>query len=452
MNNVDLKQANKVHFIGIGGIGVSAIARMMLYAGKEVTGSDASESKLLDDLRDLGAQVWVGHTADHIADDVDVVVYTIAVPPENPELQKARKLEIPTLTYPEALGVISQEKKTVAVAGTHGKTTTTAMLAKIAEESGIIDPTVIVGSLLSDSNSNFVHGDSEWLIVEACEYKRSFLYLSPDILIITNIDNDHLDYFNGIEDIQDALSELAKKVPEDGAVVCNPAGLHMQPVVEHLDTHVIDYTAVPTDFGLQIPGDHNITNAQAAIAAADKMGVPQKKSVRYIESFEGTWRRAEYKGETKSGAVVYDDYAHHPTEIKATLAGFRDKFSDKRIIAVFQPHLFSRTKLLLDDFPPAFKAADEVIVLPIYAARETPDPDVTSEMLVEQLHSAGISVHGAEDFDAAAERVRRNADDKTLVITMGAGDVYKVCDRIADTHGRDADERRKRKSLRLGRK
>ena len=425
MKNVDLIKIKKAHFVGIGGVGVSAIARMMLAEGKIVGGSDVSDSAIIDELRKLGANIFLGHSADNIADDVDLVVYTPAVTVDNPELKKATELGIPMLSYPEMLGLISKDKYTIAVSGAHGKTTTTAMIAKILIDAKK-DPTVIVGSLLKDHKSNFVAGKSGYFVVEACEYKKSFLNLNPKIIIITNIDNDHLDYYGNLENIKKAFGEFAAKLPEDGYLICDPNDKNLKEIVENVKCKIIDYTKIDNNFNLKIPGEHNMKNAQAAMAATEILGVDFKKVENSLESFEGTWRRFEFKGETKNGVFVYDDYGHHPTEIKATLKGAREFFGGKKIWCVFQPHLYSRTKLLFDDFGKSFGDADEIILADIYAAREPKDEGINSKMLAEEIIKNGGKARYMESFDKITGFLVENSKKGDVVITTGAGDIYKI--------------------------
>src|SRR3990167_6220875 len=243
MKNVDLNKIKRAHFVGIGGIGVSAIARMMLAEGKIVSGSDVSDSAIIDELRKLGAKIFLGHNADNVAEDVDLLVYTPAVAADNPELKKAVEMGISTLSYPEMLGLISKDKYTIAVSGAHGKTTTTAMIAKILIDAGL-DPTVIVGSFLKDQGSNFVAGKSEKFLVEACEYKKYFLNLNPKIIVITNIDNDHLDYYGNLENIKKAFGEFAAKLPKEGYLVCDPNEENLKEIVGKVRFKIIDYTKV----------------------------------------------------------------------------------------------------------------------------------------------------------------------------------------------------------------
>ena len=419
--------------MGIGGIGVSAIARMMLGEGNPpvggVSGSDVSDSAIIEELRKLGAKIFLGHNADNVADDVDLLVYTPAATADNPELKKAAELGLPMLSYPEMLGLISKDKYTIAVSGAHGKTTTTAMIAKILIDAKY-DPTVIVGSLLKDNRSNFVAGKSWYFVVEACEYKKSFLNLSPKIIVITNIDNDHLDYYGNLENIKKAFGEFVSKLPEDGYLVCDPNDKNLKEIVEKAKCGVIDYAKVSNNFNLKIPGGHNIKNAQAAMAVAEILGVDFKKAENSLESFEGAWRRFEFKGETKNGVLVYDDYGHHPTEIKATLKGARELYPKNKIITVFQPHLYSRTKFLFGDFGKSFGDADEIILADIYAAREPKDESINSRMLAEEITKNGGKTRYMESFDKIAGFLAENARKGDIVITMGAGDIFKVGEKL----------------------
>jgi len=428
--NTDIDTIKSVHCVGIGGVGVSAVARFFHHRGAAVSGSDASQSPVVTWLREEGLQVTVGHDADNVPFDTDVVIHSIAIPHNNPELRKARKSGIPTLTYPETIGLVSQDLYTLAVSGTHGKTTTTAMLADIFSDSNL-DPTVIVGSMLKDSHTNFVPGQDDLFVVEACEYKRSFLHLHPDELIITNIDTDHLDYFEGLSDVQDAFAGMVDRVPEEGAVICNSESSNTAPVLENTSAAIIDYLDTDIDSSqLQVFGQHNKENAQAAVAAATNLGVNKDVAQEAVANFSGTWRRAQKKGEAGNGAVVYDDYGHHPTEIRSTLAGFRERFADRKLTVVFQPHLFSRTKKLLDAFATSFSVADHVIVLPIYAAREAPEADISSEDLVKKIQAHHDSVSFAENFNDACTQITEHTDANSLVLTQGAGDVYEVSDKL----------------------
>jgi len=343
---INLENVQNIHFIGIGGIGISAIARMMLLEGKIVSGSDTVESIVTEVLSDHGADIVIGHATENIKGDTDLVIYTIAVTDDNPELKKARELYIPLLTYPEALGLLSKNKYTIAIAGTHGKTTTTGMIAHSMLEAGL-DPSVIIGSFLKGYKSNFIAGKSNYFVLEACEYQRSFLHINPDILVITNIEEDHLDYYKDLDDIQSAFREIIKKLPKEGYVICNPNNKNLKPVLKDVDQRIVDYTVEELGIELKIPGKHNIENAKAALSVLKLIDVAEEKVLDSLEKFNGTWRRSDYLGVTEKGAIVYDDYAHHPSEIQTTLNGFALRFSNKKIIVVFQPHLHPLKYLLL---------------------------------------------------------------------------------------------------------
>ena len=500
------KKIKSIHFIGIGGIGISAIAKMFLLEGnppsqcfgetRKISGSDMSDSKIIEELRSAGAKIKIGHSEKNLPKELDLVIYTIAITDENPELKEAKRRGIKCITYPQALNEISKEKYTIAISGTHGKTTTTAMIAKIMIDAGL-DPTVIVGSLLQSADrrglhadktqnnfqTNFIAGKSKYLVVEACEYRRSFLNIEPDIAVITNIDNDHLDYYKDIKDIQSAFGEFAEKVPEKGYIVCDEKDKLVTQAVNNAKAKIVFSNQFTGNLKLKIPGEHNIKNAQKALAVANILKISPSTSLRALNEFNGTWRRFEFKGETDCGTLVYDDYGHHPTEIKATLKGAREFFKGKKITAVFQPHLFSRTKLLLNDFAQSFKDVDEIILAPIYPAREAFDPTISSDILTEKIrehnrpgyqnnHPAltkagkgnscfgtptfsslikeeikpsenqilksppilrrstesarGGGVHVFSNFSEIEKYLKENLKKDDVLITIGAGDVYKI--------------------------
>lgn len=428
----DLGEIKKVYFVGIGGIGISAVARMFLLEGKKVSGSDVSESEVTDELRRAGAQIIVGQSADFIPKDADLIVYSIAIPKAEPKFfSDLQKLGKKMLSYPEILGLISKDKFTIAVSGTHGKTTTTAMIAKVMIDAGL-DPTVIVGSLLKDSKSNFIAGKSKYLVVEACEYQRSFLNINPTVAVITNIDNDHLDYYKDINDIVSAFGDFVCSAPKEGFVVANIKGENVEGAIRGVD-NVVDYD-VQSDLGLdlKVPGRHNISNAKVALAVAEILGIKREDAVRSLNGFSGTWRRFEYKGKSKVGAYVYDDYGHHPTEIKATLDGARELFPKNRIVVVFQPHLYSRTKILLQDFSTAFFGADEVILAPIYPAREKPDPSISSEILGGEMRKNNLKteVKVMGSFGEIEKYLQTSIKKDDVLITLGAGEANKISDNL----------------------
>ncbi len=421
----ELRRGKKVHFIGIGGIGVSAIARMMMLEGKEVSGSDQGTSVVTEELAKLGATIYTSQKAEHISADIDLVIYSIAVPPSNPEFAKTQELGIPMLTYPEALGHISQDKYTIAVAGTHGKTTTTAMIAKVFLDGGL-DPTVVVGSFLKDYKSNFIAGEGKYFIAEACEYRRSFLNLYPNILVITNLEEDHLDYYKDLADIQLAFKELAERVLADGYIVCNTADPHLVPVLAEVKAKIIDYSKIEVEnLALKFPGAHMVADAKAALAVASAVEIDQSVAVKALNNFSGTWRRFDYKGKTENGADVYDDYAHHPDEVRATILAAREKNASK-VVVVFQPHMYSRTRDFLSQFAEALALADQAILVPIYAAREQDDGSVNSQMLGVKIKEFGRKAEVINDFATAAAQAVVVAGPNDIILVMGAGNITQV--------------------------
>ncbi len=440
--DIDLSKIKKVFFVGIGGIGISAIARMLKDEGKDVSGSDMTESAVTHELREIGIDISIGQSFDLIPADADLIVYTIAIKHYDPALmERIYEAGIPAKSYPEMLHIVTSGKYTIAVSGTHGKTTTTAMIAKILVDTGR-DPSVIVGSFLKNPKAaageagqaptNLIIGKSEYFVVEACEYERSFLNIEPKVLVITNIEADHLDYYKDLADIEHAFAEMAMQTSL--AVVCDPSDpsvarvLAAQPVTSVLK--IVDYTkyidALPK---LAVAGVHNRKNAAAAVAVAEFVGVPAEDAGKAVAQFQGTWRRMELKGTSASGATVYDDYAHHPTEIKASIEALREMFpaGEKKLTIIFQPHLYSRTKALFDEFATAFAGADAVRFLPIFFAREEADPTVSSQKLADAVAQHVPDTAAFADF-AEAEAFVKDAKYGMfdVVVTMGAGEAYKI--------------------------
>ena len=426
---IDLNKIKKVHFVGIGGIGISAIARLMQIKGVAVSGSDNSSSPVTEALISAGANIFYKHEAQNVTKDIDLVIYTIAVDNKNPEIKRAKKYKIPIFSYPQMLGIISKNMFTIAISGTHGKTTTTAMLSKILIDSKL-DPTVIVGSILKDVNSNLIVGKSNYFVVEACEYRRSFLNLFPKILVITNIDLDHLDYYKDMKDIQSAFRKLALRIPKNGAIICNKNDIRLKPIIKNLRCKMIDYIPYTNiKISLKAPGNHNIQNSAASMAVADFLKVNKKNTTKSLEKFNGTWRRFDFKGKTKPGARIYDDYAHHPKEITSALSGMKEKYPKLKRVAFFQPHLYSRTKLLLNEFTNSFGDVDEVYILPIYAAREKFDRSINSKMLVEKIREKQKNVFYVKSFSDAVKLIN-NFNKNCVVMNIGAGDIYKLSELV----------------------
>ena len=417
----------KIHFVGIAGVGMSALAQLMADRGARITGSDNAWFPTLNAVEKLGIPITIGYDARNIPEDVELVFHTDSANSDNVELAEAVHRDIPQKSYFEMLGEVSSGNRTVAIAGTHGKTTTTGMLARILRDAGA-SPTAVVGSIVKDFDSNYLSGTSDILVVEACEYKDHLLELSPEILVITNLEWDHTDYFPSLVALQKTFRKAIEKVPTDGAIVTNPNDKNIAPLLAHSKAKVIDYTKEP-NYSLLLPGEFNVMNARAAAAAARAVlqTISDTTISESLASFEGTWRRFEYKGKNKNGADVYDDYAHHPTAVRATLNALRGKVKGKIFVA-FHPHLYSRTRDLLDEFATAFDDADTVYIAPIYAAREVDDGSVSSGLLAEHVRVTGTQAT-ALDFDSI-EKVLNEVSAGDTIITMGAGDIYKVADAL----------------------
>jgi len=418
---------NRIHLIGIGGIGISALARHLVHTGHTVSGTnDCESSETLDGLRAAGVPISLKIDAQAVPEDVELFVYSDAWLSTAPEfLEEIRARGVPMLSYFEALGRITRGMRVVLVTGTHGKTTTTAMLAKVFTDGGCA-PTVFAGSIMTEYQSNYVPGTSNLYVVEGCEYRRHFLQFEPHVLVINNIELDHTDYYTDLKDVQSAFRALVGRVQTGGVVVTNTDDSAISSVLEGSEVSVVPYQdkTIPT---LKVPGAFNQMNARAAKTAALAC-VPTVDSCtvdRALASFTGTWRRFEYKGVTSKGAIVYDDYAHHPSAMQKTFNMVREEFPNKRFVAVFHPHLYSRTKQFFDPFAWALTIPDEVIVLPVYAARESPDPMVSSERLVMAVSERGGKAHYAPTFAAACEQLVAYGND-TIILTVGAGDVFTV--------------------------
>jgi UDP-N-acetylmuramate--alanine ligase len=418
----------KAHMVGIGGIGMSALAQLLLDQGVVVTGSDRDSSPVTELLGAKGIMVAMPQHAANVPEDADVIVYSEAVAEDNPERVRGRELGIAERSYFDMLGVVSEGKRTVAVAGTHGKTTTTGMLARVLKDAGV-SPTAIVGSLVRDFGSNYLPGTSDRFVVEACEYKRDFLTLTPEVLVITNLELDHTDYYKDLKDVQAAFRELAEKVPATGYIVTDPMHPNIAPVLVGLPATIVDYTKEQV-FETRFPGEHNKMNARAAAATARVVqpSITDESVRKSLSSFEGTWRRFEYKGKSKLGADVYDDYAHHPTAVRKTVAELKARTSGKVYVA-FHPHLYSRTRDLLDDFATAFAGADKAYIAPIYAAREPDDGTVSSALVAERIRENGTDAEAAT-FDEIYEALSTLPREGDVIMTMGAGDIYKIADKL----------------------
>jgi len=462
MYHIDFKNPTKVHFIGIGGISMSGLACMLHNKGFAVTGSDSKRSKLTEELREAGMDVFYGHRASNVTDGLSCAIYTAAVRPDNPEWQEADRRGIPLVDRAELLGQLMETyRDAICVSGTHGKTTVTSIVSTILLEAGH-DISVNLGGILKGIGSNYRVGSSDYFVVEACEYTNSFLKFHPRHGIILNMEEDHLDFFHDIAHIRESFRAFAKLVPEGGTLVVNAEIPRIEEIIDGLPCRVVTYgvdltgacivqpdylaTSISFDgsgFGrfdlykgcrfvthieLSIPGRHNVSNAVAAIALADTLMVPIEVIKRALRSFTGTKRRFEKKGEVH-GVVIIDDYAHHPTEIKATLAAARN-IPHKRLWCVFQPHTYSRTKALLPDMARALSFADHVILTDIYASREANDFSISSSNILDKLTELGVNAVYFQGFGEVEKFILENCTNGDMLITMGAGDVYMIGDSL----------------------
>ena len=450
---IDLTKHRNIHCIGIGGIGLSAIAEILLSRGYNVTGSDMKESMITDHLATLGAKIYIGHRAENV-EGADLLVYSAAIAEDNPEIVRAKELGIPMASRAQLLGTLMCEyPKSIAVSGTHGKTTTTSMLSLILNNAGK-DPTILVGGELAEIGGNVQVGHGDTFITEACEYRDSFLQLHPNIEIIMNIDSDHLDYFKDIDHIVRSFDKFARAVPEDGKIIAYDSNPFVSEVIkghanvvtygynenstypisevrfnsEGMPSFSVSHNGVKLEHvQLNVPGEHNILNAAAAFACCHVLGVDADLIAGTLESYHGTQRRFDIIGTTDRGVKVVDDYAHHPTEIRATLSAAHN-IPHRKLWCLFQPHTYTRTLALFDQFADAFEQTDVLILADIYAAREKDIYNISSEKLAEEIRREhpDKEVYYMDSFDKIADYVREHAEDGDVVITMGAGDIYKA--------------------------
>lgn len=432
-----MQNSKVIHFIGIGGIGISALAYLSLAEGKKVTGSDSTASALTNDLAESGAIVHIGHNPDLIDENTELVIYTEAIDRlNNPEYLQACAMELPVLSYFEALGQLTRTKKTIAVIGTHGKTTTTAMLGLTLASAGF-DPLVIVGSKVSQfGGRNIRLGGGDVFVAEACEYRRSFLNLQPFGAVFLNCEADHLDYYKDEADYQSAYIAFVESIPADGFLVANMDDKNVEALSRYCAGRIIPVTAEDADklsIELKVMGDFNRLNAAMAYRAAEALGAEADDILKGLGEFRGTWRRQEEKG-TFNGALVIDDYGHHPTELIATLSAIKSHYPDKQIICVFQPHQYSRTHLLINAFSHAFTNADKVIITTIYEARDTADDKakVSAETLVERISLHHKDVTWGKSMDDTYKLLKKIVTADDVVVTMGAGSIGQLAERMAE--------------------
>ena len=452
MYTLNFKEPIHVHFMGIGGISMSGLAEILLEEGFTISGSDMNKSALTTQLEAKGVKVFYGQVADNIQSNIDLVVYTAAIREDNEEWQAAKAANIPMLTRAELLGqIMDNYSKSIAVSGTHGKTTTTSMISQVLLEANT-DPTISVGGILSAIDGNLRVGNSDIFISEACEYTNSFLNFRPKYSIILNVEAEHLDFFKDLEDVRNSFTKFAANTRADGATIINGEIENYEALVSSLPHQVItygfdsrfDYYAENISFDdhacgmftamhegkelmkvhLNVPGMHNISNALATIALSVLMGLPKEEVLMGLRKFGGANRRFQYKGKV-NGITVIDDYAHHPTEIQATLSA-ASNYPHKRLVLVFQPHTYTRTKAFLQEFADVLSQADVLILAEIYAAREKDTLGISSKDLLALVKEKGTECYYFPTFEEIEKFLLENCMNDDLLITMGAGNVVEI--------------------------
>lgn len=429
-----------IHFIGIGGIGISALARYYLEKGYKITGSDISSSEITTKLKQKGAQINIGHS--RIPNYPDLIVYSAAIDESNPELKEAKEQGIETKSYPEALGEITRDYYTIAVSGTHGKSSVSSLIALILEKAGY-DPTVIVGTQIKElGNTNFKKGESNYLVIEADEWDRSFLHYCPNLIVITNIEREHLDCYGDLEDIISAFKKFTLRLPPEGALIYNKDHQNTRKLLDSLEKR--SFSAYPYSLkesaqqekvkeNLKLPGKHNLSNALAALTSSKVLGVEESVALKAISEYKGIWRRFETVKEKP--VKIISDYGHHPTEIISTIKSAREKYTKSKIWLVFQPHQYQRTYYLYNDFVETFKKiirekyADKLLLTDIFEVkgRETSKKEISSEKLVKDINKPEAEYI---EKDKIKDYLKSNSKEGDIVIIMGAGDIYKITEEL----------------------
>lgn len=455
---INLNKINKIYFVGIGGIGISAAAGISHVKHFLTEGSDAAESEIVSDLLEHGIAVHVPHDSSHINEKISLIVRSVAVPDDNPEIVRAGELDIPVITYPQFLGLLLQNKFSIGVSGTDGKTTTTAMIAKLLID-GEIDPTVVLGAKADFLSDNWRVGESKYFVFESDEYRRAFTNYHPNIAVITNINLDHLDYFKDEADYVSAFADYVTALPADGVLVINAEDDNCLSIAEKFSGKVItfavsvgaDYIAknirvedqkqlfevwcggeLLDEFELPLPGAHNVADALAAIAVAQELKINLDVCRKSLSEFKGAWRRFQKLGKCKATDVIAD-YAHTPDAVLKTIAAAREFYADKKILVIFQPHQYNRTKNFFDQFAKSFSSADKVIIPDIYyvVGRENPeDFDVSGEKLADAISAQGIDAAYGGGLEETEKIARENAEGYDLILVLGAGEVYEVAKRL----------------------
>lgn len=457
--NIDLDKINDIYFIGIGGIGLSAIAKLMKKRGKNVSGSDLRVSLMTEKLQKMGIKIVIGQTAENISNNVDLVIRTMAVSEKNPEFKKAQELGIKVITYPESLGFVFNNKYGIAVCGTHGKSSVSAMAGLLLDDAEL-DPSLLVGSIVPRYDGNLRIGNSKYFLAEACEYERSFLNLYPKIIILNNIELDHTDYYKDLNDMKSAFEKFINHLPDNGILICNGDD-EIVLSINHQVSSVIRFGLGKNndvqaknikfkngqvnflviyknknlgEFILKVPGLFNIYNALSVISLGLTLEIPIEKIKKSLENFSGIWRRFEIKGEYKN-ALVISDYAHHPTAVKLTIKGTKKFYPKKRVFTVFQPHQHNRTKELYQDFLNSFDETDVLILSEIFdvpGREEDKDQTISSLDLVndikKQNKEISKNIFYANDLIETRKLIDEKIQPDDILLIMGAGDIYKIAD------------------------
>lgn len=448
-----------VHLTGVGGTGMSGLASIYLRLGFAVSGSDVSSNAQIEKLMSKGLVFGEGHSPENVPDNADFLVYSAAVKDDNAERARAAELGIPELKYAEALGELTREKKSVCIAGTHGKTTMTSMAAYLFEKAGL-SPSYVVGGEVRQLNSSSAAGDSEFFIVESCEFDRSFLSFSPYIAVVANIDADHLDYFKSVEDIEKAFAQFVANIRPEGKLIYCADDERVRRIADGfvgaktgygfsagVDARILDYSSTGEGsvfslsrdghnigvFRTALAGSHNVLNAAAVVICAVDVGVSPETAAEILETFEGAGRRWEVT-ETSAGITLIDDFAHHPAAVEAALKAAISGYRGRRVVCVFQPHQYSRTRLMMDEFARALSLAEKVVLPEIFAARDSAEDikSVSSRDLARAVRVEGGDAAYFPGLGEAAEFLSNNLDDGDVVVTMGAGDVWKVGDELRE--------------------
>ncbi|MCK5332243.1 UDP-N-acetylmuramate--L-alanine ligase [Candidatus Parcubacteria bacterium] len=460
---IDFEKVNKIYFIGIGGIGLSALAQFMKEKNKWVSGSDLNSSPITDNLEKKGIEVCIGQSGENIESDIDLVIHTMAIPENNLELQKAKELRIRTITYPEALGVLFNDKLGIAVCGTHGKSSTSAMAGLLLDDAEL-DPLIFVGSIVPRYESNLKIGEGKYFLIEACEYQRAFLNYYPKIIILNNIELDHTDYYKDLEDFKSAFAEFLIHLPNDGILICNGDDENISKI-KHQISSVVRFGLGETndvradnikfeegevkfdvfydrknlgEFVLQVPGLFNVYNALGTIALGLTLKIPAEKIKKSLKNYSGIWRRFEIKGEYK-GTTVISDYAHHPTAVRSIIKATKNFYPGRRVLTVFQPHQHNRTKELYQDFLKSFDKADVLILAEIFdvAGREENKGQAVSSLdlvndIKKQDKEVSKNIFYAKDLQETRKLIDEKIRPDDILLIVGAGDIYKIADEIVE--------------------